>query len=202
MELGLTGRVALVTGGYSGLGLATTRALAGAGAHVVVPARRPAAARQALEGIESVQVDEIDLADLDSVRRFVARFLATGRTIDILIADARVMACRETRVGPGWEAQFATNHLGHYALVNGLWPALAGGEGARVVVVSSGIDWSASIRWDDVHFPAGLRRSGRHTGSRSSPMCSSQPSSTCWRDRPACSVLGEPRRSSPRCSGT
>ena len=151
----LRDRVALVTGGYSGLGLATTRALAGAGAHVVVPARRPAAARQALEGIQSVEVGEIDLADLDSVRRFAARFLATDRTIDMLIANAGVMACPETRVGPGWEAQFATNHLGHYALVHGLWPALAGGEGARVIVVSSGVDWSASIRWEDVQFRQG-----------------------------------------------
>jgi NAD(P)-dependent dehydrogenase (short-subunit alcohol dehydrogenase family) len=151
----LSGRVALVTGGYSGLGLATTRALAGAGAHVVVPARRPAAAQRALEGVESVEVDEIDLADLDSVGRFATRFLASGRNIDMLIGNAGVMACPETRVGPGWEAQFATNHLGHYALVNRLWPALASGEGARVVIVSSGIDWSASIRWDDVHFRQG-----------------------------------------------
>jgi NAD(P)-dependent dehydrogenase (short-subunit alcohol dehydrogenase family) len=151
----LRGKVALVTGGYSGLGLATTRALASAGAHVVVPARRPAAARQALEGLESVEVDELDLVDLDSVAGFAKRFLASGRNIDMLIANAGVMACPETRVGPGWEAQFATNHLGHYALVNRLWPAIARGESARVVVVSSGIDWSATIRWEDVHFRQG-----------------------------------------------
>jgi NAD(P)-dependent dehydrogenase (short-subunit alcohol dehydrogenase family) len=81
-------------------------------------------------------VDELDLGDLDSVRAFAERFLASDRTIDILIDNAGIMACPETRVGPGWEAQFATNHLGHFALVNRLWPAIAPG-GARVVSVSS-----------------------------------------------------------------
>ena len=117
----LAGKLAIVTGGYSGLGLAATRALAGAGAHVVVPARRPAVAEDALKGIGS----------------------------------AGIMACPETRVGPGWEAQFAINHLGHYALVNLLWPALARGHAARVVALSSGLDESSRIHWDDVHFERG-----------------------------------------------
>jgi NAD(P)-dependent dehydrogenase (short-subunit alcohol dehydrogenase family) len=150
----LTGRLALVTGGYSGLGLETTRALTEAGAHVVVPARRPDTAKKALEGIDGVEVDELDLADLDSVRGFAERFLATGRGIDIVINSAAVMACPETRVGPDWEAQFATNHLGHYALVNRLWPAIADG-GARVVSVSSGGHHNSAIRWDDPHFTHG-----------------------------------------------
>jgi len=145
----LRGRLAIVTGGYSGLGLAAARALAGAGARVVVPARRPDAARDALDGVE---VDALDLADLESVAAFAERFLTTGRTIDIAICGAGVMACPETRVGPGWEAQFATNHLGHYALVNRLRPAIA--RGGRVVVVASGLD-RAALRWDDVHFRRG-----------------------------------------------
>jgi NAD(P)-dependent dehydrogenase (short-subunit alcohol dehydrogenase family) len=107
----LSGGLAVVTGGYSGLGLETTRALAGAGAHVVVPARRPEAAKEAVGGLDGVEVDELDLADLESVRGFAERFLASGRGIDIVINNAAVMACPETRVGPGWEAQFATNHL-------------------------------------------------------------------------------------------
>lgn len=153
-DLDLTGMLAVVTGGYSGLGLETTRALTKAGAYVVVPARRRETAEQALDGLAGVEVDELDLADLDSVRSFADRFLASGRTIDLQINNAGVMACPETRVGPGWEAQFATNHLGHFALVNRLWPALADG-GARVVSVSSTGHRNSDIRWDDLQFEQG-----------------------------------------------
>lgn len=150
----LTGKLALVTGGYSGLGLETTRALAKAGARVVVPARRPSAAAEALTGIDGVEVDALDLGDPDSVRGFAERFLATGRTLDLVIDSAAVMACPETRVGPGWEAQFGTNHLGHFALVNRLWPALEPG-GARVVSVSSIGHHASPIRWADPHWRTG-----------------------------------------------
>ncbi|MFE2443331.1 SDR family NAD(P)-dependent oxidoreductase [Streptomyces sp. NPDC059426] len=150
----LTGRLALVTGGYSGIGVETTRALTKAGARVVVPARRVGAAREGLAGIDGVEVDELDLGDLDSVRAFAERFLASGRTLDIVIDSAGIMACPETRVGPGWEAQFATNHLGHFALVNRLWPAIEPG-GARVVSVSSTGHHASPIRWDDVHWREG-----------------------------------------------
>jgi NAD(P)-dependent dehydrogenase (short-subunit alcohol dehydrogenase family) len=150
----LSGRLALVTGGYSGLGLEATRALTGAGAHVVVPSRRPDAAAEALDGIEGAEVGELDLGDLDSVRAFADAFLATGRELDIVIGNAGIMATPETRVGPGWEAQFATNHLGHFALVNRLWSAIAPG-GARVVSVSSRGHHRSGIRWDDIHFERG-----------------------------------------------
>ncbi|MCX5603155.1 SDR family NAD(P)-dependent oxidoreductase [Streptomyces phaeochromogenes] len=150
----LTGKLAIVTGGYSGLGLETTRALTKAGARVVVPARRRPVAEEAVAGLDGVEVDELDLGDLDSVRAFAERFLASDRTIDILIDNAGIMACPETRVGPGWEAQFATNHLGHFALVNRLWPALAAG-GARVVSVSSAGHHYSDIRWDDPHWRQG-----------------------------------------------
>jgi NAD(P)-dependent dehydrogenase (short-subunit alcohol dehydrogenase family) len=143
----LNGKLAIVTGGYSGIGLETSQALAAVGAHVLVPARRPAAARAALGGVE---VDELDLGDLDSVRAFAERFVASGRRIDILVANAGVMALPETRVGPGWEAQFAVNHLGHFALVNLLRPAFA--AGARVIVLGSGF---SRIRWEDVQFNSG-----------------------------------------------
>ncbi|MFJ9821198.1 SDR family NAD(P)-dependent oxidoreductase [Streptomyces sp. NPDC101151] len=150
----LTGRLAIVTGGYSGLGLETTRALTRAGARVVVPARRPATAREALAGLEGAEVDQLDLGDLESVQAFAERFLASGRPVDLMIDNAGIMACPETRVGPGWEAQFATNHLGHYALVNRLWPAIRPG-GARVVSVSSRGHHFSGIRWDDVHWQHG-----------------------------------------------
>jgi NAD(P)-dependent dehydrogenase (short-subunit alcohol dehydrogenase family) len=153
----LTGRTAIVTGGYSGLGLETTRALAAAGARVVVPARRRAAAQEAVGGIHGVETDDLDLSDLGSVRAFAERFLDSGREVDIMIDNAGIMACPETRVGPGWEAQFATNHLGHFALVNHLWPAIARG-GARVVAVSSGAHGITGIRWDDVQFERGYDR--------------------------------------------
>jgi NAD(P)-dependent dehydrogenase (short-subunit alcohol dehydrogenase family) len=150
----LTGKLAVVTGGYSGLGLETTRALTEAGAQVVVPARRQAVAEEAVAGIGGVEVDELDLGDLESVRAFAERFLASGRTIDVVIDNAGIMACPETRVGPGWEAQFATNHLGHFALVNRLWPAIAPG-GARIVSVSSTGHHASDIRWDDPHWNHG-----------------------------------------------
>jgi NAD(P)-dependent dehydrogenase (short-subunit alcohol dehydrogenase family) len=150
----LSGKLAIVTGGYSGLGLETTRALAAAGARVIVPARRRAAAQEAVNGIDGVEVEELELTDLDTVRSFAERFLSSGRGIDMMINNAGIMAVPETRVGPGWEAQFATNHLGHYALVNRLWPAIARG-GARVVSVSSNGHHLSDIRWDDVHFEHG-----------------------------------------------
>ncbi|HEV7650298.1 MAG TPA: SDR family NAD(P)-dependent oxidoreductase [Actinophytocola sp.] len=144
----LRGRLAIVTGGYSGIGLETTRVLTGAGAHVVVPARRPDQARAAVGA--GVEVAELDLGDLDSVRDFAARFLDSGRRIDLMVNSAGIMAAPESRVGPGWEAQFATNHLGHFALVGRLWPAV--GPGARIVSVSSRGHHFSGIRWDDVHF--------------------------------------------------
>ncbi len=154
----LSGRLALVTGGYSGLGLETTRALANAGAHVVVPARRPADAEAALAGIPGTEVGELDLADLASVDAFARRFLGTGRPIDILIANAGIMAAPERRVGPGWESHFAICHLGHHALVNRLWPALKAADGARVVTVASSGHHSSPMRWDDVQFERGYDR--------------------------------------------
>ena len=151
----LTGRLAVVTGGYSGIGAETTRALAMAGAHVVVPARRVEVARATIADV--AEVEELDLADLASVRAFAGRFLATGRRIDIMINSAGVMACPETRVGPGWELQFAANHLGHFAFVEALRPAFA--DDVRVVAVSSAGHQHSDIRWDDLHFERGYDRS-------------------------------------------
>ena len=169
----LTGRTAIVTGGYSGLGLETVRALASAGAAVVVPARRPEHAREVLAAaglapgtrdgdvrVAGLEVAELDLADQASVKEFAAGFLAgaapgTTRSLDILINNAAIMASPEQRVGPGWEAQFATNHLGHFALTNLLWPALAAAGRARVVSLSSTGHKLSGIRFDDINFDAG-----------------------------------------------
>src|SRR6185369_10890192 len=133
-------------------GLETVRALAGAGARVVVPARRRAHAEEVLAGIDGVEVDELDLGDLASVRAFAQRFLDSGRGVDILINNAAIMACPETRVGPDWEAQFATNHLGHFAFANVLWPLLVADGGARVVALSSTGHKLSPIRFDDLQW--------------------------------------------------
>lgn len=153
----LTGKVAIVTGGYSGLGLETVAALAGAGANVIVPARRPEVARATLDerGLGNVEVDNLDLSDLGSVRGFAERFFTTGRSIDILINNAAIMAAPEARVGDNWESQFATNHLGHYVLTNLLWPALVAGGGARVVALSSSGHKLSGIRFEDPQFTTG-----------------------------------------------
>jgi NAD(P)-dependent dehydrogenase (short-subunit alcohol dehydrogenase family) len=150
----LTGKLAVVTGGYSGLGIETTKALVGAGAHVVVPARRPEVAREALAELDGVEVDRLDLSDLASVAAFADRVLASGRDIHLAINNAAIMASGENHVGPGWEGQFATNHLGHFALINRLWPAIQRGQG-RVVALSSAGHRRSPIRWDDMNFATG-----------------------------------------------
>jgi NAD(P)-dependent dehydrogenase (short-subunit alcohol dehydrogenase family) len=129
------------------VGIETTRALVGAGASVVVPARRPDVAREQLEGIQNVEVGDLQLDDQDSVRAFAERF---DRPIDLLINNAGVMASPLFRVGPGWEGQFATNHLGHYTLTNLLGPRL--NAGARVVELTSAAHRISGIRWDDMQF--------------------------------------------------
>ena len=147
----LSGRYAIVTGGASGLGHEAVLALVRAGAEVLVPARDPDTARAAFAGVDGVGVAKLDLGDLKSVAAFADAVLAAGRPVDMLIASAGIMACPETRLGPGWESQFATNHLGHFALVNALAPLLVEG-GARVVMVSSGAHRITGIRWDDLQF--------------------------------------------------
>ncbi|MFJ4776369.1 SDR family NAD(P)-dependent oxidoreductase [Streptomyces sp. NPDC088762] len=119
----LTGRLAVVTGGNSGLGLETTRALRGA--TVVVAVRRPEVAVEAFDALDRVEVRRLNLGDQAGVHASSDEFLATGRGIGIRINNAGGMALPETRLGPGGEAQSATNHLGHYTLTNRLWPALA-----------------------------------------------------------------------------
>ena len=151
--INLSGKIAVVTGGYSGIGLETVRALNACGARVLVPARRVEVAREALKGIvHDGDVIALDLADIQSVRACVASITSIVNSIDILINNAGVMACPETRVGNDWELQFAANHLGHFALTLGFLPALKASGNARVVVLSSTAHKLSVIRWDDVHF--------------------------------------------------
>lgn len=148
----LDGKVAIVTGGYSGLGLETTRALSEAGATVIVPARTPDKARAALAGIARVEQDALDLADPASIDAFAQRFLASKRPLHILINNAAIMASPLTRDARGYEAQFATNHLGHFQLTARLWTALAEARGARVVSLSSIGHRRAPVNFEDPSF--------------------------------------------------
>jgi len=139
----LAGRTAVVTGANGGLGLETARALAGAGAHVVMAARDQKRAKEAqadiLEGQPgaSLEVVPLDLASLLSVRDAADQILAKHDRVDILVNNAGVMACPERKTQDGFEMQFGVNHLGHFALTSLLMPALLRAEAARVVSVTS-----------------------------------------------------------------
>ncbi|MDH6220892.1 oxidoreductase [Streptomyces pseudovenezuelae] len=148
----LTGKVAIVTGGYSGIGLETARILHDAGAEVVVPARDPERARAALKDVPGVEVEHLDLLDPASIDAFAEKFLASGRPLHILVNSAGIMATPLTRDARGYEVQFATNHLGHFQLVERLWPALVAAHGARVVSVSSRGFRFAGVDFDDLNF--------------------------------------------------
>lgn len=147
----LAGMTAIVTGGYSGLGLVTTKALAAAGATVVVPVRNMAKARDALGERPRIELAEMDLSDPISIAGFARHFLDTGRALPILINSAGIMATPLQRDAAGHEGQFAINHLGHYRLTCALWPALAA-KGARVVAVSSRGHQIAPVDFDDIDF--------------------------------------------------
>lgn len=152
-DIDLSGKKALVTGGYSGIGLETARAIGAAGAEVVIAGRSMAKANEALAALgNNFSAMEMDLADLKSVRRFAGDFLETHGSLDMLINNAGIMACPEERTGAGWERQFATNHLGHFVLTCSLQPALEKANGARVVSLSSLGHRRSGIRFDDPNF--------------------------------------------------
>jgi len=153
----LTGRRAIVTGGASGIGIETARALAGAGAEVTLAVRNLAAGERTADDIiaamgnKQVLVAPLDLADRASVAAFTA---AWEGPLHILVNNAGVMACPEARTAEGWELQFATNHLGHFGLATGLHRALAAAGGARVASVSSSAHLRSPVVFDDIHFRA------------------------------------------------
>src|SRR5918996_6603803 len=151
----LSGTNVVVTGGHSGLGLETTRALSKAGASVTVGARNPDGAAGALDGIERVEIGRLDLLDPASIDAFAADYLDSARPLDILINNAGIMGGPLFRDARGYESQFVTNHLGHFQLTLGLLPALRAAHGARVVNVTSGGHRLSDIRWDDPHFTTG-----------------------------------------------
>ncbi|MFC8075824.1 oxidoreductase [Streptomyces sp. NPDC057307] len=150
-------RVFVVTGANSGLGLATTRALARKGAHVILAVRDEAKGRRAVEQLTAehpraeLEVRKVDLADLDSVRAFSAQLHSDHSRLDVLINNAGLMAPPRTLGVQGHEVQFAANHLGHFALTGLLLDLLEAGDNPRVVTVSSPNHRQASIFFDDLN---------------------------------------------------
>jgi NAD(P)-dependent dehydrogenase (short-subunit alcohol dehydrogenase family) len=146
-----TGRTAVVTGANSGLGLSTARELARAGAHVVLACRNLEKGEAALAEVGSgAELEALDLASLDSVRAFAERFLASHEGLDLLINNAGLMAPPRGVTADGFELQFGTNVLGHFALTGRLLGALEGREDARVVTLSSNAHKLGRINFDDL----------------------------------------------------
>ncbi|GIO59694.1 oxidoreductase [Paenibacillus cineris] len=148
----LAGKTAIVTGGYSGLGLETVKVLASAGATVIVPVRTPEKAEVTLSAVPGVELEQLDLMNPASIDAFAERFIASGRPLHILVHSAGIMAAPLYRDSRGYESQLATNHLGHFQLVLRLWPALKAAKGARIVSVSSRAHQLAGIDFEDPNF--------------------------------------------------
>lgn len=150
--INLKGKTAIVTGGYSGIGLETVKTLVSAGAEVIVPARNIAKAKKNLAGIENVSIETMDLMDQKSINEFAERFLASGSPLHILINNAGIMWVPLVRDSLGNESQFSTNHLGHFLLTAKLWPALKKADGARVISLSSYGHQFGPFHFEDPNF--------------------------------------------------
>ncbi|GGA25621.1 SDR family NAD(P)-dependent oxidoreductase [Paenibacillus physcomitrellae] len=149
----LTGKTAIVTGGYSGLGLETVRAFQAGGANVIVPTRNKESAARALNALDNIEIEYMDLLDPASIDAFADKFMSSGRALHILVNSAGIMAVPELTLDDrGFEAHFATNHLGHFQLTSGLLPALRQANGARVVSVSARAHQLSRVVFDDIHF--------------------------------------------------
>jgi NAD(P)-dependent dehydrogenase (short-subunit alcohol dehydrogenase family) len=153
-----SGRTAIVTGANTGIGLETARMLALRGADVVLACRSPARGQAALARIQAeapaarVSLAALDLSDLESVAAFAADFTASHDRLDLLINNAGVMVPPLSRTAQGFELQFGTNHLGHFALTGRLLPLVLRTPGARVVTVSSGAHHGGRIDFDDLQW--------------------------------------------------
>lgn len=148
----LSGKVAIVTGGYSGIGLETTKALSQAGATVIVPVRDINKAEKELANIERVEIQQLNLADPESIKEFSNTFLNSKRPLHFLINNAGVMAIPLQRDSRGYELNLSINHLGHFQLTVELWNALIDAKGARVINLSSGAHRRSAFDFDDPNF--------------------------------------------------
>lgn len=148
----LAGKIAIVTGGNTGIGLEVTRTLASAGATVIVPARDIDKAAKNLQGIPNVEIATLDLMSPASIDAFAHNFLASGRPLHILINNAGIMWVPLRRDSRGIESQLATNYLAQFQLTAKLWPALKKANGARVINVSSHGHHFAPFNFEDPNF--------------------------------------------------
>jgi NAD(P)-dependent dehydrogenase (short-subunit alcohol dehydrogenase family) len=148
----LTGRIAIVTGGYAGIGLETTKTFAAAGATVIVPVRDPQKAQKNLQGIKNVELEALDLMNPTSIDAFAKKFIDSDRPLHLLINNAGIMWVPLRRDSRGYESQLSTNHLGHFQLTARLWPALKRAKGARVVNVSSYGHHTTPFNFEDPNF--------------------------------------------------
>ena len=161
----LDGKIAVVTGANSGLGLETVRALARKGAHVVLGCRSADKAGAAIDELsaDGITADRLeflplDLASLDSIRQFAEAVGESHDRLDLLINNAGVMALPYRQTADGFEMQLGTNHLGHFALTGRLLPLLDASEAARVVTVASLAHRMGKIRFDDLQWEHGYRK--------------------------------------------
>lgn len=183
----LSGIIAIVTGGASGIGLETARVLASRGAHVIVPARNEDAAAKVHAQVASAEVVPLDLLDRNSIDTFASHFLSRQQPLHLLVLSAGIMATPLFRDAAGYEGQFSTNHLGHFRLTCRLWPVLVAAGNARVVALSSRGHMLSDIDFNDIDFhdrlydpmqaygqsktanslfAVGLDKRGRHKGIR------------------------------------
>lgn len=151
-NINLTGKIAIVTGGSTGIGLETTKILAAAGATVIVPARNIDKAKKNLEGIANLEIETMDLMDSNSIDDFAEKFLTSGRPLHMLINNAGIMWVPLRRNSRGIESQLATNYLAQFQLTARLWIALKKANGARVVNVSSHGHQFAPFNFNDPNF--------------------------------------------------
>lgn len=150
--INLSGKIAIVTGGNTGIGLETTQSLAAAGALVIVPARDIEKAKRNLEGISNVEIEQMDLMDPESIDAFAQKFLMSDRPLHLLINNAGIMWVPLRRDKRGIESQLATNYLAQFQLSARLWPALKKADGARVINVSSQGHQFSPFNFDDPNF--------------------------------------------------
>ena len=148
----LTGKIAIVTGGNTGIGLETVKTLANAGATVIVPARNIEKAEENLQGIDNVEIEEMDLLNHNSIDTFTKKFLASGRPLHLLVNNAGIMWVPLRRDNRGIESQLAVNYLAQFQLTANLWTALKRASGARVINVSSQGHQFAPFNFDDPNF--------------------------------------------------